>query len=204
MHVYRFRSQSIKTPAALRFIDESLFAVPSGRPLSVIDFSGPRAIRRDALALSGAPAALPEGLTLMARIADDRTLVELCGASGLGRWRGALAIAHENGGMTVFGRSGQDMAVAANAVIKAGGGLAVAEGDWINALIRLPARGQRADPVETEREIASVGNALAVLVDRKPSFLLKKLLDGTLAPPAKGGPAAGFGADGDDPLAAAE
>ena len=200
MHVYRFRSQSIKTQATPRCIAESLFA--AGRPLSMIDFSGPRDVRRGALALSGTRAALPEGLTLMARIAADGTLLELCGASGLGRWRGAFAATGNDGGMTVFGSHGQDMAVAANAVIRAGGGLAVAEGDWINALIRpseLPDY-----PGEIEGEFGSVRNALAVLVDRKPPFLLKKLLDYALTPATAIGPAPGFSDDGEGPLAAAE
>ncbi|AJY44585.1 adenine deaminase C-terminal domain-containing protein [Martelella endophytica] len=204
------RTQSEPSPledvATLPIIEDGLFDTLPGTPLPLIDFSGPHPVARGALPLASLRDPLPEALTLMARIDEDGALLELCGISGLGRWRGALATTGDDGILTVFGCSQRDMAVAANAVIKAGGGLAVTEGDWINALIRLPGEGMSTDfdLAETAREIESLRNALDVIVDWKPPFLLKKLFATPLSPTTESNQASRFGPDSDYPMVAAE
>jgi adenine deaminase len=62
---------------------------------------------------------------------------------GWGAWRGALAttVAHDSHNLVVFGREPADMAAAANALIGCGGGMAVAAGGAVTALLELPVCG---------------------------------------------------------------
>jgi adenine deaminase len=63
--------------------------------------------------------------------------------SGWGTWTGAVAttVAHDTHNLVVFGRNPDDMAVAANAVIAAGGGVAVARDGELLGIIELPIAG---------------------------------------------------------------
>jgi adenine deaminase len=63
--------------------------------------------------------------------------------SGWGTWTGAVAttVAHDTHNLVVFGRDADDMAVAANAVIAAGGGVAVARDGELLGIIELPIAG---------------------------------------------------------------
>ena len=63
--------------------------------------------------------------------------------SGWGTWTGAVAttVAHDTHNLVVFGRDADDMAVAANAVIEAGGGVAVARDGELLGIIELPIAG---------------------------------------------------------------
>ena len=63
--------------------------------------------------------------------------------SGWGTWTGAVAttVAHDSHNLVVFGRDAGDMAVAANAVIAAGGGVAVARDGELLGIIELPIAG---------------------------------------------------------------
>ncbi|WP_425329942.1 adenine deaminase [Terrirubrum flagellatum] len=58
-------------------------------------------------------------------------------------WRGALAttVAHDSHNLVVFGRDPNDMAAAANALIKVGGGMSVAAGGDVKAVLPLPVCG---------------------------------------------------------------
>lgn len=64
-----------------------------------------------------------------------------------GCWTGAIAttVAHDSHNLVVFGRDPDDMAVAANALIAAGGGMAVAFGGQVLALLALPVAGLISD-----------------------------------------------------------
>ena len=119
---------------------------------------------------------LTEGLTLPARIeggeavADpERDLAKIAVVerhrrsgrigkgfvTGLGLARGALAgtVAHDHHNLVVIGADDRSMAAAARAVAEAGGGLAVARGEEVVALLPLPIAGlMSADPVERVRE----------------------------------------------------
>jgi adenine deaminase len=63
--------------------------------------------------------------------------------SGWGDWKGAVAttVAHDTHNLVVFGRDPVDMAVAANAVIESGGGVAVVRGGEVVAHLALPIAG---------------------------------------------------------------
>ena len=63
--------------------------------------------------------------------------------SGWGDWTGAIAttFTHDTHNLVVFGRDTDDMAIAANAVIAAGGGVAVVTGGEVIGLIELPIAG---------------------------------------------------------------
>lgn len=77
-----------------------------------------------------------------------------------GTWTGAIAttIAHDSHNLNVFGGNAQDMAVAANALIACGGGMAVAKGGKVLAVLPLPVCGLLSDAPTAE-----VGQALAAL-----------------------------------------
>ncbi|MGQ3164972.1 MAG: adenine deaminase C-terminal domain-containing protein, partial [Agrobacterium sp.] len=71
--------------------------------------------------------------------------------TGWGNWNGAFAttVSHDSHNLTVFGGNAEDMALAANAVIKAGGGMAVASEGKVTALLSLPLSGLVSDaPLE--------------------------------------------------------
>jgi len=62
---------------------------------------------------------------------------------GWGDWTGAIAttVAHDTHNLVVFGRDPTDMATAANAVIVAGGGIAVVREGAVLAMVELPVAG---------------------------------------------------------------
>ena len=90
--------------------------------------------------------------------ADPRPVVGLL--QEWGRWQGAIAttVAHDSHNLNVFGTDPADMAMAANALIACGGGMAVAQGGKLLALLALPVCGLVAD-----RPVSEVGAALAEL-----------------------------------------
>ncbi|WP_430441629.1 adenine deaminase [Shinella sp.] len=131
----------------------------------------------------------PAGTTLIAVAhrhgkTDARPRVGLL--SGWGDWRGALAttVSHDSHNLTVFGSNTRDMAVAANAVIAAGGGMAVAAEGKVLALLALPLSGLISDaPLE---DVAAAFSALRTaadgIVDWQPPYLVFKAVFGaTLA-----------------------
>jgi adenine deaminase len=79
---------------------------------------------------------------------------------GWGQWHGALAttIAHDSHNLVVFGRDPADLAAAANAVIAAEGGMAVASEGRVQAVLSLPACGLVSDAPTEE-----VGRAFTAL-----------------------------------------
>ena len=131
----------------------------------------------------------PEGTTLIAvahrhGLADSRPRVGFL--SGWGHWRGALAttVSHDSHNLTVFGGNAHDMAVAANAVIAAGGGMAVAAEGKLLALLELPLSGLVSDaPLEeVARAFTAVRAAADSIVDWQPPYLVFKAVFGaTLA-----------------------
>lgn len=132
---------------------------------------------------------LPEGATLIAVAhrhgkADSRPKVGVL--TGWGHWRGALAttVSHDSHNLTVFGGNPEDMAVAANALIEAGGGMAVASGGKVDALLPLPLAGLVAElPLEkVAAGFAQVREAAGRIVEWNPPYLVFKAVVGaTLA-----------------------
>ncbi|WDZ79438.1 adenine deaminase C-terminal domain-containing protein (plasmid) [Ensifer adhaerens] len=131
----------------------------------------------------------PEGTTLIAVAhrhgrADSRPRVGLL--LGWGTWRGAFAttVSHDSHNLTVFGGNAADMAVAANAVIAAGGGMAVASGGKLDALLPLPLAGlvSAESLAEVATGFAELRDAVGRIVDWQPPYLVFKACFGaTLA-----------------------
>ncbi|MFD0914960.1 adenine deaminase [Pseudahrensia aquimaris] len=95
-----------------------------------------------------------------------------------GTWRGAFAttVSHDSHNLTVFGGNEKDMAVAANAVIEAGGGLAAASQGRVLEVLALPVAGlassePTADLAERFQKIRS---AMDEIVDWEPPYLVFK------------------------------
>ncbi len=106
--------------------------------------------------------------------------------TGWGKWRGAFctSVSHDSHNLTVFGQDPKDMSRAANAVIAAGGGMAVASEGDIKALLELPAAGLLSDASLTEvaHGFAGVRRAMDDIVGWQPPYLVFKACFGaTLA-----------------------
>jgi len=101
---------------------------------------------------------------------------------GWSTWRGALAtsIAHDSHNLVVFGRDPVDMAAAANAVIEAGGGMAVATNGAVTARLRLPVCGLLSDAaaVDVAAEFRALRAAADAIVDWQPPLLTFKAIVG--------------------------
>ncbi|HBU96972.1 adenine deaminase C-terminal domain-containing protein, partial [Thalassospira lucentensis] len=103
-----------------------------------------------------------------------------------GTWRGAVCttVSHDSHNLTVFGGNPKDMAIAANAVIKAGGGMAVASNGRLDAILPLPLCGLVSDaPMDQVAEqFSHIRAATDAIVDWNPPYLVFKALFGaTLA-----------------------
>ena len=106
--------------------------------------------------------------------------------TGWGTWNGAFAttVAHDSHNLTVFGGNAEDMAVAANAVIASGGGMAVAADGKVTAMLALPLSGLVSDaPLEkVAADFEAVRDAVGHVVEWQPPYLVFKACFGaTLA-----------------------
>ena len=106
--------------------------------------------------------------------------------TGWGEWRGAFCatVSHDSHNLTVFGGNARDMALAANAVISAGGGMAVARDGKIEAILPLPLSGLVTDASlqDTASAFAEIRKAMDKIVDWKPPYrVFKACFGATLA-----------------------
>ncbi len=106
--------------------------------------------------------------------------------TGWGEWRGAFCttVSHDSHNLTVFGGNARDMALAANAVIEVGGGMAVAKDGQVEVLLPLPLSGLVTDASlqETANGFSGIRAAMEKIVDWKPPYLVFKACFGaTLA-----------------------
>ena len=106
--------------------------------------------------------------------------------TGWGEWRGAFCttVSHDSHNLTVFGGNTGDMAAAANAVIAAGGGMAVAKDGVILALLPLALSGlvSEASLAETAQAFRDIRQAMEEIVTWQPPYLVFKACFGaTLA-----------------------
>ncbi|WP_454851297.1 adenine deaminase [Rhizobium binxianense] len=106
--------------------------------------------------------------------------------TGWGKWRGAFCttVSHDSHNLTVFGGNARDMALAANTVIAAGGGMAVAKDGRIEAILPLPLSGLVTDaPLgDTAEAFIGIRKAMEEIVDWQPPYLVFKACFGaTLA-----------------------
>lgn len=132
---------------------------------------------------------VPDGATMIAVInryagADAKPKVGFL--QGWGEWNGAFAttVSHDSHNLTIFGNDRAEMAHAANAVIKAGGGMAVAQGGAAKAVLPLPIAGLVSDaPLsDVAKSFAALRDAMGEVVDWQPPYLtFKALVGATLA-----------------------
>ncbi|OWO92602.1 adenosine deaminase [Rhizobium esperanzae] len=106
--------------------------------------------------------------------------------TGWGEWRGAFCttVSHDSHNLTVFGSNVRDMALAANAVITAGGGMAVAKDGAIQAILPLPLSGLVTDTSlkDTASAFSDIRKAMDKIVDWKPPYrVFKACFGATLA-----------------------
>ncbi|WP_404424795.1 adenine deaminase [Thalassospira australica] len=131
----------------------------------------------------------PKGTTIIAVAhrhgkADSKPRIGFL--TGWGDWKGAVCttVSHDSHNVTVFGGNPRDMMVAANAVIRAGGGMAVASNGKLDALLPLPLCGLVSDaPMgHVAQQFADIRTATDAIVDWQPPYLVFKALFGaTLA-----------------------
>lgn len=142
----------------------------------------------EAMVADGA-AVLPERAVMMAvihrhgRAAPTPALGVL---RGWGSWTGAIAstVVHDSHNLLVLGRDPVDMAAAANAVIAAEGGMAVAQQGWVTALLALPVCGLLSDaPIaEVAASFASLRRAADAISDWPPPLSsVKSVVGASLA-----------------------
>ncbi|RVT70151.1 adenine deaminase [Agrobacterium sp. CNPSo 2736] len=131
----------------------------------------------------------PEGATMISvthRHGMAEPITRTGFLTGWGNWTGAFAttVSHDSHNLTVFGGNAEDMALAANAVIKAGGGMAVASEGKVTALLPLPLSGLVSDaPLEdVARAFEELREAVGRVVEWQPPYLVFKACFGaTLA-----------------------
>lgn len=113
-------------------------------------------------------------LTIIHRHGRAPATPRSCMTDGWGALRGAIAttIAHDSHNLLVLGDTAENMAAAANAVIAAGGGMAVAEGGTVTALLPLPIAGLLAEtpPALTARNFAALRHAADRVCDWLPPY----------------------------------
>lgn len=182
----------LKRSVKLQPLDRSDFMLPAeGRKVRIATIDRPRFTRwgeTDADVVDGFVVP-PGGTTLIAvthrhGLTDSRTRTGFL--TGWGQWKGAFAttLAHDSHNLTVFGSDPADMAAAANAVIEAGGGMAVAIGGRIEALLPLPLSGLVSDaPMQDVAQgFRDIRTAMDRVVDWQPPYLIFKACFGaTLA-----------------------
>ena len=99
-----------------------------------------------------------------------------------GEFRGAIAttVAHDSHNLLVFGRDPADMAAAANAVIAAQGGMAVARSGAATALFPLPVAGLLAatPPAETAAAFVALREAADAVCDWQPPYRVFRAVTG--------------------------
>lgn len=123
----------------------------------------------------------PAGATLMAvvhRHGRGKPLPRLAYLTGWGDWRGAFCttVSHDSHNLTVFGGNETDMCVAANAVISAGGGMAVASNGKVDAMLPLPICGLISDaPLASVADgFRRIREAVDRIVDWDPPYRVFK------------------------------
>lgn len=134
-------------------------------------------------------AKLPDGCTMIAvinRYGHQSAKPRLGFLEGWNCWHGAFAttVSHDSHNLTIFGSNPADMAAAGNAVIDAGGGMAVVQGGCVQAQLPLPVAGLVSDAplASVASDFAAVRDAMARVVDWQPPYLtFKALVGATLA-----------------------
>jgi adenine deaminase len=100
-----------------------------------------------------------------------------------GEMRGAFATSysHDSHNLVVIGRDPRDLQVAANALIACGGGMAVAHGGRLAAIVEMPIAGMLSDarPARLAEEFRNVRLEAGKVIQWKLPYLTFKALEGT-------------------------
>ncbi len=187
-----FETAALRNSVKLTALTENDFRVPTtGKRVRVATIDRPRFTQwgEAETGVKGGFVVPPAGSTMIAVAhrhgkVDGRPRIGFL--TGWGEWRGAFCttVSHDSHNLTVFGGNARDMAVAANAVIAAGGGMAVARDGQIEALLPLPVSGlvTEAPLEETAASFRAIRKAMEKIVDWKPPYLVFKACFGaTLA-----------------------
>jgi adenine deaminase len=199
-HVFASGTHAAAAGQLLAPVRPDPVAVPSGTvklaPLSAADFCIPlagagrlRTVHRPrstewgevAVAARGGAAVLPDDAILMAVIHRHglAPATPVLGVlTGWGAWRGAFAttVAHDSHNLVVFGRDPADLCAAANAVIAAQGGMAVAAGGAVQAVLPLPVCGLLSDAptAQVAAQFATLKAAAEAMADMPPPLTVVK------------------------------
>jgi adenine deaminase len=176
----------------LRALKADDFRIPAtGGKVRVATIDRPRFTRwaETEAQVAGGYVVPPAGVTMIAVAhrhgrADDRPRIGLL--TDWGSWRGAFCttVSHDSHNLTVFGANAEDMAAAANAVIAAGGGMAVASDGKVDCVLPLPLAGLVScrGLTEVAKNFADLRAAIDRIVDWRPPYLVFKACFGaTLA-----------------------
>ncbi|MEO1195816.1 MAG: adenine deaminase C-terminal domain-containing protein [Pseudomonadota bacterium] len=185
--------EQVPTPSALAgtvkcaaFAPEDFEIAATAPKVQIATLSKPRFPEwgKRRVATQGGALVLPDDMIRMA-VANrygTGTPVRVAFLENWGRWRGAFAttVSHDSHNLTVFGRAPADMALAANTVRAAGGGLCVVAGEQVVAQIALPVAGlvSEAPLDKVAGAFATLREALDDLVDWQPPYLVFKALFG--------------------------
>lgn len=101
---------------------------------------------------------------------------------GIPQLKGAIATTylHDSHNLFVIGANPEDMKIAADALIEAGGGIAVAQGGKVLAIIEYPIAGMLSEeqPLEVARKFAAVRDAAAKVAEWKPPYWVFRAIEG--------------------------
>ena len=129
---------------------------------------------------------VPDGFSLIwvqHRHARHAATPQIALLEGWGELRGAIATSysHDSHNLVVLGRDPDDMALAANALIQSGGGMALVQNGEIIAHVAMPIAGMLSDlpPAELARQFKSLRDRSSLIADWEPPYRVFKAIEGT-------------------------
>lgn len=129
---------------------------------------------------------IPEGFSLIwvqHRHGRHEAKPQIALLEGWGELRGAIATSysHDSHNLVVLGRSPEDMALAANALIHSGGGMALAQRGKILSHVAMPIAGMLSElpPSELAQQFRALRERSSEIADWEPPYRVFKAIEGT-------------------------
>lgn len=129
---------------------------------------------------------IPEGFSLIwvqHRHGRHEAKPQIALLEGWGELRGAIATSysHDSHNLVVLGRSPEDMALAANALIHSGGGMALAQRGKIVSHVAMPIAGMLSElpPSELAQQFRALRERSSEIADWEPPYRVFKAIEGT-------------------------
>ncbi|ELW1645376.1 adenine deaminase [Enterobacter oligotrophicus] len=129
---------------------------------------------------------IPEGFSVIwvqHRHARHAAKPQIALLEGWGALRGAIATSysHDSHNLVVLGRDPDDMALAANALIQSGGGMALAQNGKLIAHVEMPIAGMLSDqpPAGLARQFRELRERSSLIADWEPPYRVFKAIEGT-------------------------